>query len=243
MLDPTATREFESKDDIDAEGHNLSLSFGPVAALTDASISLSEGESVAIVGPSGSGKSSLLHCLSGILRPTSGSVRFQGVAVDTASDAELIDLRRSAFGFVFQFGELVPELTLVENVALPLRFAGVPRREAETASAAVLSELGLRELLSRRPSQVSGGEMQRAALARGLVHSPKVVFADEPTGALETQAGDVVLELLIDRSRARGASVVLVTHDDRVAARADRVVPMRDGRTLVPVKVTEPTPG
>lgn len=184
-----------------------------------------------MVGPSGSGKSSLLLCLSGIIRPTSGSVRLRGERIDSVDDSTLSRLRRETFGFVFQFGELVPELTLVENVALPLRFSGVARWKAEGSAGEMLRELGLGKLGDRRPAQVSGGEMQRASVARSLIHGPDVVFADEPTGALDSKTGAQVLALLFERTRDRGASLVVITHSEQVASHADSVVTMNDGRT------------
>ncbi|HYP22394.1 MAG TPA: ABC transporter ATP-binding protein [Actinomycetota bacterium] len=211
---------------------DLSLTYGATQALVSASITVRPAEAVGVIGPSGSGKSSLLHCLSGILRPSSGSVRFLGKALEDSSDEELSLLRRTEFGFVFQFGDLVPELSLVENVALPLRFSSVKKKKAEGQALEVLDELAIGDLAARRPSQVSGGEMQRAAIARSLVHEPRIVFADEPTGALDSATGEQVLEVILDRTRARGASLVLVTHDRTVAARADRIVEVRDGRTV-----------
>jgi putative ABC transport system ATP-binding protein len=214
------------------EAKSLGLSFGATPALVDASLLVGGREIVAIMGPSGSGKSSLLHCLSGIARPDSGEVSFRGHRIDSADDAERSRLRRESFGFVFQFGELVSELTLVENVSLPLRFAGTNRRSAEEAAKQLLNQLHIGQLAHRRPAQVSGGEMQRAAVARALVHRPEIVFADEPTGALDTETGKQVLDLLIERSREQGACLVLVTHDERVAAAADRIVEVRDGSTV-----------
>lgn len=214
------------------EAESLRVVYGEHVALDDASLSVGSGEIVAVVGRSGSGKSTLLHCLAGIVRPSAGRVALGGMRIDTATDDELSELRRSRFGFVFQFGELVPELSLLENVSLPLRFAGVSRRDARRRSEAVLTELGIGELASRLPGQVSGGQAQRAAVARALVHSPSVVFADEPTGALDTHSGETVLAALGSLARNRGASVVLVTHDSRVADLADRVVQVIDGRVL-----------
>jgi putative ABC transport system ATP-binding protein len=214
------------------EAQTVSLQYGASPALVSASMGLYEHEVVGIVGPSGSGKSSLLHCLSGILKPTGGSIRFKGKTLEAQTDEELSVLRRTEFGFVFQFGELVPELSLLENVALPLRFSSVSRKESETKARELLGELGLSALSQRRPSQVSGGEMQRAAIARGLVHEPSVIFADEPTGALDSSTGGRVLETMLQTTIARGASLVLVTHDASVAASADRLIEMCDGHIL-----------
>ena len=211
---------------------SIRVAYGSHVALDDASLSVGEGEIVAVVGRSGSGKSTLLQCLAGIIRPSAGIVSFKGSRVDDATDARLSDLRRTEFGFVFQFGELVPELELVENVSLPLRFAGIPRRQSRQRAEAMLGELGIGELAGRLPGQVSGGQAQRAAVARALVHNPAVVFADEPTGALDTHSGDIVLTSLHAMARRQGTAVVVVTHDPRVAEHADRIVQVNDGRVL-----------
>lgn len=210
-------------------GLDLYKSFGLVQALRGASITLDEGEIVAVMGPSGSGKSTLLHCLAGILTPDFGEVHFAGERIDLMSDRDRTQLRRSDFGFVFQFGQLVPELPAVENIALPLLLAGRRRKAALAAAGAWLPRLGLDGLGGRLPGELSGGEGQRAALARALIAEPKIVFADEPTGALDSVAADQVLELLVDAARAQGTSVLLVTHEARVAAFADRTVLVRDG--------------
>lgn len=210
-------------------GLDLYKSFGLTRALRGASITLDEGEIVAVMGPSGSGKSTLLHCLAGILTPDFGAVTFDGQRIDLLSDRDRTELRRSAFGFVFQFGQLVPELPAVENIALPLLLAGQRRRAALAAASAWLPRLGLDGLGGRLPGELSGGEGQRVALSRALVADPKVVFADEPTGALDSVAADQVMGYLVDVVRERGTSVLLVTHEARVAAYADRTVLVRDG--------------
>jgi putative ABC transport system ATP-binding protein len=184
------------------------------------------------MGPSGSGKSTLLHCLAGILTPDQGSVTFEGEAVDRLSDAARSRLRRTRFGFVFQFGQLVPELPAIENIALPLLLNGVSRAEAERRAAPWFDRLGLRDLQQRRPGELSGGEAQRVAIARAMVIEPAVVFADEPTGSLDSLAGEQVMELLTRAATEHGASVVLVTHEPRVAAYAHREVVVRDGRIV-----------
>lgn len=208
---------------------DLRLTFGHTPALRGASLELGRGEVLALMGPSGCGKSTLLHCLAGILRPDSGSVNVLGEPIDELSENRRSELRLSRLGFVLQNGELIPELTLAENVALPLQLLGTPHREAFDRAEEILRAIGLIEVGSRRTGEVSGGEAQRVAVARALVHDPDIVFADEPTGALDTVAGELVLELLLESSRQRGASVLLVTHDHRIAAHADRVVVMRDG--------------
>ncbi|MFD5582567.1 MULTISPECIES: ABC transporter ATP-binding protein [unclassified Streptomyces] len=207
----------------------MKLSYGDTAAVRDADIALSRGEVAAITGQSGSGKSSLLYCLAGVLPVTGGEVRFEGRPLGELDDEELGRLRRERFGFVFQYGELLPELTIEENAALPLRLAGRRKREALTAAGEVLDRLGLGSLRTRRPSQVSGGQSQRVAVARALVHQPAVVFADEPTGSLDSANAKSVLDEFLTLARSQGTAVVLVTHDPQVAERADRQYAMCDG--------------
>ncbi|WP_217554124.1 ABC transporter ATP-binding protein [Streptomyces sp. GbtcB6] len=207
----------------------IDLSYGSSRAVRGANIALRRGEIAAISGPSGSGKSSLLYCLADVLPVSSGEVRFEGRTLGGLSDAELSALRRDRFGFVFQYGELLPELTVEENTALPLRLAGQRKAQALAAAGEVLGRLGLRELRERRPSQVSGGQGQRVAVARALVHRPAVVFADEPTGSLDSVNAQAVLQEFLTLARSQGAAVVLVTHDADVAARADTRYTMGDG--------------
>jgi putative ABC transport system ATP-binding protein len=213
------------------EGTGLSKAFGQTPALSDAGLCVDAGEIVAIMGPSGSGKSTLLHILAGIVRPDSGRVVFDARDVTAMSDAERSNLRLREFGFVFQFGQLVPELPCVENVALPLRLEGVRRREAERRALEWLERLEVRDVAHHRPGQVSGGEGQRVAVARALVSEPRVLFADEPTGALDSLNGERVMRLLTAAAHEAGAAIVLVTHEPRVAAYSDREVVVRDGRT------------
>lgn len=210
---------------------DLHKAFGPTPALAGASMSVSAGEVVAVMGPSGSGKSTMLHCLAGIVAPDSGQVLYHGSDLTAMSDARRSALRRGEFGFVFQFGQLVPELTCLENVALPLRLSGVRRKEAQRRAAGWLDRLEVTELAGKRPGEVSGGEGQRVAVARALVTGPRVIFADEPTGALDSLNGERVMGLLTGAARQTGAAVVLVTHEPRVAAYSDREVVVRDGRT------------
>lgn len=209
----------------------VSRSFGRTTALVGASLTLRPGEIVAVMGPSGSGKSTLLHCLAGIVRPDEGRVDYAGTDLTEASDTELSALRRTEFGFLFQFGQLVPELTCVENVALPLRLGGAPRRRAERTALRWLERLDVAEVARKTPGECSGGQGQRVAVARALITSPRVVFADEPTGALDSLNGERVIRFLTESARDTGAAVVLVTHEPRVAAYADREVVVRDGRT------------
>jgi putative ABC transport system ATP-binding protein len=210
---------------------DLHKNFGLTPALAGASFRIAAGEVVALMGPSGSGKSTLLHCLAGIVRPDSGEVRYRDRELSAMSDAERSALRRGEFGFVFQFGQLVPELTCLENVALPLRLDGLRRREAERRAAGWLDRLEVADVAGKRPGETSGGQGQRVAVARALVTDPRVVFADEPTGALDSLNGERVMGLFTDAARAAGTAVVLVTHEARVAAYSDREVVVRDGRT------------
>ncbi|GGU29450.1 ABC transporter ATP-binding protein [Lentzea flava] len=212
-----------------AEG--LTKSFGKTHALEGAGITIRAGEVVAVMGPSGSGKSTLLHCLAGILPPDSGTVHYGDRELTAMNDGERSELRRTEFGFVFQFGQLVPELTCLENVALPLRLSGMKRKDAERAARDWLGRLEVDGVADQRPGETSGGQGQRVAVARALVTGPKVIFADEPTGALDSLNGERVMHLLTTAARETGAAVVLVTHEPRVAAYSDREVVVRDGRS------------
>ena len=214
---------------------DLHRRFGRTLALAGSSVEIEAGEIVAVMGPSGAGKSTLLHCLAGILLPDQGEMVYAGRRLDQLSERERSRLRRDEFGFVFQFGQLVPELSALENVALPLRLGGTGRREAEQRAEEWLERLEVAALGRKQPGELSGGEGQRVAVARALVNHPQVVFADEPTGALDSLNGERVMTLLVDAARSRGTMVVLVTHEPRVAAYADREVFMRDGRIVSPV--------
>jgi len=208
---------------------DLRKTYGATPALDGAAFSIHPGEVVAVMGPSGSGKSTLLHCLAGIVRADSGRIRYRDRELSAMSDGERSALRRGEFGFVFQFGQLVPELTCVENVALPLRLNGVKRKEAESRAAEWLERLEVADVRAKRPGEVSGGQGQRVAVARSLVTGPRVLFADEPTGALDSLNGERVMQLLTEAARDTRAAVVLVTHEARVAAYSDREVVVRDG--------------
>jgi putative ABC transport system ATP-binding protein len=203
--------------------------FGATAALRGASVSAARGEILAIMGPSGSGKSTLLHCLAGIFAPDQGEVTFDGQRLDTLSEAERTKLRRTKFGFVFQFGQLVPELTAADNVALPLLLNRTRRKVAYKTADAWLDKLGIGDKGGRRTGELSGGEAQRVAVARALALAPGAIFADEPTGSLDSLTGEKVMDLMTGLAREQGTTVVIVTHDVRVAAYADRVVMVRDG--------------
>jgi len=204
-------------------------SFGQTLALRGASIAVRAGEIVAVMGPSGSGKSTLLHCLAGILAPDHGEVWFAGQRLDTLRETRRSELRRDRFGFVFQSGQLVPELTAEENVALPLLLGGARRAAALAEARDWFGRLGLDGLGNRRSGELSGGQAQRVALARGMVNGPQVLFADEPTGSLDSVSGELVMSLMTRTAREQGTTVLLVTHDARVAAYADREVIVRDG--------------
>jgi putative ABC transport system ATP-binding protein len=212
------------------KAQDVHKSFGSTPALRGASLEVKRGEILAIMGPSGSGKSTLLHCLAGIFKPDSGEVWFGGERLDNLNETKRTELRRTAFGFVFQFGQLIPELTAEDNVALPLLLNKVHRKEAYEKANVWLKRLGLGGLERRRSGELSGGEAQRVALARALVTQPRVLFADEPTGSLDSLTGEKVMDLLVDNARSDGTTVFLVTHDARVAAYADREVFVRDGK-------------
>ncbi|MFC9970077.1 ABC transporter ATP-binding protein [Spirillospora sp. NPDC127200] len=213
-------------------GTGLVKRFGPTVALNGVDLAVRRAETVAIMGPSGSGKSTLLHCLAGIVRPDAGAVHLLGQRIDDLGERRRSALRRTRFGFVFQHGELLPELPAEENVALPLMLGGTARRAAVAAARAWFGPLGLAGMEGRRPGELSGGQAQRVAIARALATRPAVVFADEPTGALDQQTGHDTMRLLVEATRHNDASLVVVTHDPNVAAWCDRTVEVRDGRLL-----------
>ena len=210
---------------------DLHKSFGTTPALDGADLIVNAGEVVAVMGPSGSGKSTLLHCLAGILLPDSGKVHYQGDELTTMTDGRRSELRRTQFGFVFQFGQLVPELSCIDNVALPLRLNGVSHKEAKHRATEWLQRLEVANVSSKQPGQVSGGQGQRVAVARALVTDPQVIFADEPTGALDSLNGERVMKLLVSSAKETQTAVVLVTHEPRIAAYSDREVIVRDGKS------------
>ncbi|MEO6627983.1 MAG: ABC transporter ATP-binding protein [Aquihabitans sp.] len=207
----------------------LVVRFGATTAVAGVDLDVMSGESVAIVGPSGSGKSSLMHCLAGLIVPAEGSVHLGRHDLGACNAEQRAEVRRNDVGFVFQFADLVPELSLLDNVALACELVGASRRDAVRRASEELERLGVGGLMSRRPGQVSGGERQRAAVGRALVHRPKVVFADEPTGALDTDNGVLVMDQLLGAASDAGAAVVVVTHDQSVAGRCSRALTMRDG--------------
>ncbi len=214
---------------------SLTFTYGTATALRGVSVDVEPGELLAITGASGSGKSTLLLCLAGILRPQTGDVVF-GTRLGDLAEAQRSKLRRGPFGVVFQFGQLVPELTAEENVALPLLLSRTSRREAFAAAHDLLGRFGVAEVAGKRPGQVSGGQQQRIALARAMVTSPRVLFADEPTGALDSLTSEAVLSEIVRIARDDETAVVLVTHDATVAAYADREVVMRDGQLDPPTE-------
>lgn len=216
-------------------GTDLFLSYGDTPALCGATLALRPGERVALMGPSGSGKSSLLHCLAGIVRPDSGSVLFDGDALEQRSEASRSAVRLAKMGVVFQFGALVPELSLAENVMLPLQMLGRRTREARVAAMELLDTLDIASVADRRAGTVSGGQAQRAAVVRALVHRPRVVLADEPTGSLDTVSAEHVMDAMTDLAGRLGTALLVVTHDNLVAAHLDRQVTMRDGAIAVPI--------
>ncbi|MBW4717130.1 ABC transporter ATP-binding protein [Saccharothrix obliqua] len=204
--------------------------YGDVVALDGVDVDIAAGEVVAVVGPSGAGKTSLLKVVSGVLTADHGEVRVAGVAVGGLSEAERGVLRRTTCGLVFQSGMLVAELTAAENVALPLLLGGAPWSGAARAAREWLDRLGVDGQADRRPDALSGGQARRVAIARALVHGPALVLADEPTAALDSRTGDAVVTALLTAARAADAAVLVVTHDPAVARRAHRVIEFRDGR-------------
>ena len=211
------------------ELNDITKSFTQQRVLEGISLTVGGGESVAIMGPSGSGKSTLLHCMSGVLVPDDGQVLFDGRDVAAMSDAERSRLRLENFGFIFQDGQLLPELTATENVALPQIMRGVSRAEAHAEAIDMLTRLGLGVFVDRYPGQLSGGQVQRVAIARALAGPPSVVFADEPTAALDQATGHEVMQQIVAIAQKFGVTLVLVTHDPKIADWCSRRVEIRDG--------------
>ncbi|MCC2309387.1 ABC transporter ATP-binding protein [Cellulomonas chengniuliangii] len=206
--------------------------FGTTTALAGVDVDVADGEALAVTGPSGSGKSTLLHCLAGILPADEGAIRLRGQDVSRLNEAKRSLLRRKHYGFVFQFGQLLAELPAEENVALPAMLLGASRDDATRRAREWLGRLGLSGMEGRRPGELSGGQAQRVAVARALITGPSVVFADEPTGALDQATGHEVMQILTETTRAAGASLVLVTHDEDVAAWCPRRIEVRDGHIV-----------
>lgn len=214
--------------------HALHQSYGQTQALRGIDVDVHRGEVLAVMGPSGSGKSTLLHCLAGVIAPDQGTVTYtpsggDAVEISALNEPKRSRLRLAEFGFVFQFGQLLPELTALDNVSIPLLLGGTKRAEALQRSGEVLDRLGLDGMGAKLPGELSGGQAQRVAVARALVTNPAVLFADEPTGSLDSLASENVLTLMLELVREVGTTVVMITHDARTAAYADREVMVRDG--------------
>ena len=223
---------------------DITKSYNSAPVLTGISLNIEPGETVAVMGPSGSGKSTLLHCMSGVLLPDDGDVIFGDTKINSLSDADRSALRLHDFGFVFQDGQLLPELTARENVALPMILQGKKRSKSLALADDVLSRLGLKDLTRRRPGQMSGGQAQRVAIARAMAGEPGVIFADEPTGALDQSTGHEVMQQLTALVEQTGTTLVMVTHDVKVADWCRRRVEIRDGlihddRLLAGAEVTK----
>lgn len=212
---------------------DLYKAFGLTSALQGANLEVRRGETLAIMGPSGSGKSTLLHCIAGIFTPDKGEVWFEDKRLDQMNEEQRTELRRTQFGFVFQFGQLVPELTAEDNIALPLMFDyKLSSDDAYARARSWFHKLGIEGMEKHRSGELSGGQAQRVAIARALVIQPKVIFADEPTGSLDSLAGENVMKLMIEAARDQETTVVIVTHDARIAAYAERQVMVRDGKVV-----------
>jgi len=217
------------------ELHNVSKDYGdgqPVHALRSINLVIERGQRLAVMGPSGSGKTTLLNLICGLDEPTSGVLRFEGVELSKLDDDERTRLRREKIGMIFQMFNLLPTLTTLENVSLPLRLQGLSKREADERARAMLERVGLGDRMSHRPDELSGGERQRVAIARALIFQPPLLLADEPTGNLDTATGDDILNLLTDLHHDLNMTILMVTHDPRVSAYCDRIVTLRDGQIV-----------
>lgn len=217
--------------DVIIKADDIKKSYGETHAMRGISLEIKRGEVLAIMGPSGSGKSTLLHTLAGIIKPDSGKVYFGGSRIDNLNDHGRTMLRRTKFGFVFQFSQLVPELTAIDNVAVPLLLNGIPRGEAYHRAEQWLNKVGITDAkLNHLANQLSGGQIQRVAIARAMVINPEVLFADEPTGSLDSLNSELVMKMFIKTAKENGTTVVMVTHEPTIAAYADREIIVRDGR-------------
>ena len=214
------------------ELRNICKSYGNLAVLSDVSLTIGSNEIITIVGPSGAGKTTLLQIAGSLDRPDSGKVIYDGTDLSGLNDRRLSEFRNRNIGFIFQFHQLLPEFTAVENAAMPALIAGTPRRKAFDKASELLDMLGLGERLRHKPSEMSGGERQRTAVARALINDPRVVFADEPTGSLDSRNRDEIRTLMADLRRRLGQTFVIVTHDPSVSEIADRTIHMADGRIL-----------
>lgn len=217
--------------DIIIRTDDIKKSYGETHAMRGISLDIKRGEVLAIMGPSGSGKSTLLHTIAGITRPDSGKVYFNGSRIDNLNDRQRTMLRRSKFGFVFQFSQLVPELTAIDNVAVPLLLNGVDKRTAYKRAEQWLNKVGINDAkLHNLANQLSGGQIQRVAIARAMIINPEVLFADEPTGSLDSLNSELVMKMFIRTAKDNGTTVVMVTHEPTIAAYADREIIVRDGK-------------
>ena len=217
--------------DVIIKADDIKKSYGETHAMRGISLDIKCGEVLAIMGPSGSGKSTLLHTLAGITKPDSGKVYFNGSRIDNLNDRQRTMLRRNKFGFVFQFSQLVPELTAIDNVAVPMLLSGIPRGEAYHQAEQWLNKVGITDAkLNHLANQLSGGQIQRVAIARAMVINPEVLFADEPTGSLDSLNSELVMKMFIKTAKENGTTVVMVTHEPTIAAYADREIIVRDGR-------------
>lgn len=217
--------------DIIIRTDDIKKSYGETHAMRGISLDIKRGEVLAIMGPSGSGKSTLLHTIAGITRPDSGKVYLNGSRIDNLNDRQRTMLRRSKFGFVFQFSQLVPELTAIDNVAVPLLLNGVDKRTAYKRAEQWLNKVGINDAkLHNLANQLSGGQIQRVAIARAMIINPEVLFADEPTGSLDSLNSELVMKMFIRTAKDNGTTVVMVTHEPTIAAYADREIIVRDGK-------------
>ena len=208
-----------------------------IRALDDVTLDIDEGEFISIIGPSGSGKSTLMHILGCLDSPSHGSIRLDGTMIQSANARELAAIRNRKIGFVFQFFNLLPKLNVAQNVELPMVYSGISGRERHQRAMAALEQVGMANRSQHRPSQLSGGQQQRAAIARALVNNPRIIFADEPTGNLDTHTGEAILELFRQLS-SEGRTIVLVTHDPEIAAVTPRRIEIRDGKIAEKLDLT-----
>lgn len=211
---------------------SLSKSYGLLRVLDHVDVEIEAGKMIAIVGPSGAGKSTLLNLLGGLDLPDKGEIYFEGVSYQTLSEKKLAKLKNQNIGFVFQFHHLLPEFTAVENVAIPAMIAGLSRRQAEEKATTWLQKVGMEHRLTHKPSELSGGEQQRVAIARAIINSPKIVMADEPTGNLDSKNAEQISSIFLDLTKRLGITFLIVTHNERLASLADRIISLRDGKIV-----------